>query len=317
MSKDQITGPTGQLSDEEFLGRVRSAYNDYPPHHAQLPFMARPSHKRRRVAVIVASAATVALIPALGAIIATTLSEDGSAPPVGSPSLGNPTASDGATSPSVPGTAEPQLATQLYAVFDAHPAYGFYMLQISASEQRVTLYRSEPDSSVESQVGLIVENAGYSMVIKEMPPQETWSDTDQQALSAAANQMRQTLSDSPESGYADIKIEVPLNTIVLWRTTATRTDDLLQQIADQAGIKLEIRAAPMSESDARSLGKTLRADNERWLKLGFSINGAYATGSGAVVVVTGDETAAHSALSDRSDVFAIEKDDGVPLTGTR
>jgi hypothetical protein len=306
---------SNQVSEDEFLDRIRTAYNDYPPYQRPLRPFPQRQPKTRRIAVIAAAAAGVALIPAVGALVAINSSDDSASAP-GAPVAGGPpqATTHRAHEPTVEGVTDPHLVDRLYAELDAHPAYGFYMLKVSDDNHTVTLWRTTPAAAVEEALQSITAEAGYSITIKAVPPSNTWSASDQDALSTAANSMRDVLGASAASGFADLRIEVPLNTIVLWRTTPSEaTDTQLQQIADEAGVQLELLTAPMSEADAQSLGRTLRADNDKWRALGFTVNGAYATGSGPVVVVSGDVTAASSALADRSDILTIEKDDGVPL----
>ena len=208
------------------------------------------------------------------------------------------------------------LERDLYRVLDARGLADFFMLKVEADTKTATFWDSSnqpPSAALQN----IATNAGYRLISRDLPPADTWSQADEYALSSAADQVRARFDQTPASGFTALKIEVPLKTLIVWRTTPNETvdDDELRAIASADGIVLELRTATISKTDAERLGRQLQQSTGQGGS--FTVLGAYSTGSGPVVTVTGDLDAAKAELGNRPGVFSVQLSGVTDAPGVR
>jgi hypothetical protein len=313
-------------SDEELIATLRAAYLEYSP----LPPEWSPEveHQptwpaRRSPALILAAAAAVAAIPTLSVVMInqshSPFSDPAAKPDTAATASKVPT--EQRTDPSdLTGNAADggALRAELYRATNARPDLGAYMLQVTPGERTVTFWATDAPSEVLTELASSSRAAGYTFVEKTLPNPSSRATAIEERLSDAATKIRGVLADSPDSKLAALKIEVPLDTVIVWRTSPTEaTDDQLESIAADFGVEIELLDAPISQHEAAKFGNELRQENDRWKQQGFTVNGAYATGSGPIIVVQGDASAASQVLlSSYANILAIELDDGAMLPGS-
>ena len=295
----------------QVLERLRTAYHKVPPSYRE-PVAYRIRRRGaglRSVMVLAGGAAFVtALVVAVGM-------------------AGSPSGSDGGvteepgitTSPSssadAPPATRPGVADALYRILDMDPDLPGFMLGVDATGDHVDFYSTSPSADLVRELTDEARAFGYGLDVHPFPEASPLQDS---ATSEAANLMRSRVEEAPAFGFTTLKVQPALDSVVLWHTTDDpEVEQALADIAESAGVTVEMHVAPMSREATDRLATRLRAQNDRWAQVGFEVLGAYPTGSGAVVLVSGDVDSADRLLGSKQGVIAVLDGTVTPDSGAR
>jgi hypothetical protein len=310
---------TDRLTDEQFIAEIRAMYDDVDHHgNSLVPFgqikkTARRHHIRQVAGATLAVAGLSAVAAAAVGGFSPGRSSNDSNYTAPMQTATQSTASQASGQQSVSPTTLNGTADNLYAVLDASPSYGFFMLQTDVNSGTITIWR-RTDVPPESDASLrqVASSAGVTLDLRPLPDDSQWDPSARaDTLGVVANQIRAAVDADPSYGMNLLKIEVPLNTVIVWRSSPNRATDMaLVEIAQSAGAQIELRTAAYSREELTLLGRQIAAENQTWQSFGFTVNGADPRPTGALIVVRGDVDAAVQHLPAHAWIIGVELDDG-------
>jgi hypothetical protein len=186
---------------------------------------------------------------------------------------------------------------------------------LQGDSQAITLWGDIEEATlalVREEVG----RRGVGLIVRPLP-----RDLDpymlQPAADVASELLREIVAADPQYGFTHLKLQLPLRTIVIWRTNPNAaTDDRLKEVARDNDLTMEFRTASVSVKDAQQLSEKLKTSNGKWDQLGFEILGCFARPTGIIVTIRGDEGAAERRLFGRNHVIGV-MDGSVVYTSTQ
>ncbi len=304
--------------DSDLVERLRSAYRtwDVGPGRPLDPIITRARRVRRRRAETVGAAVLVSALAVAGVGVALHQSSHGGTP-ANRPNAVAQTSNHGTREMRPPSSAFlNRIADKIYAQLDRDPLYGYYMLKVNAPQNAITVWRNVPaPRASDDAIRQIAERASVALILRPQPDPKRWESSGRaDRVHAAADQLRRMATADPAYQFNFIKLEIPLNTVVVWRGQPSGSiDRRLSAAAARAGIHLDLRHARFSATHLVQIGNALHALNTRWTRYGFTVNGAYPRPAGAIVIIRGDLVAARMHLANHAGVLAVERDDGVNL----
>jgi hypothetical protein len=300
------------------LDRLRTAYRELPHDHMRdLPTLldhARARYRARRRT----RAALTGIVGVAGvAGLVTTVTQFGA--DVDDP--GPSTVASSAANPETPttgGMAVPSdiaaAVDQLYPQLDAIPSLGYYMVE--SHDDRVVLWGDleldEPGLVAAAQQ--VTDRTGVPVDVRPLEQAPSATEEQQNRLTSAATAIKQIMRVHPEVGYSTLRIQAPFDQLILWRTTPDAdVDRAVEEVARDAGIVPELRAADYSQPEARGVIRGLVDRNDEWTPQGFEVLGGASRPTGVIINVDGNVAAAQRELLDEPGVLAISQDSEVTL----
>ena len=142
-----------------------------------------------------------------------------------------------------------------------HPDLPGFMLSVDAIGGHVDFYSTSPGADLVRELTAEASAFGYGLNIHPYPEA---SPLQESATSEAANLMRSQAEETPSSGFTTLKVQPALDSVVLWHTSDDpEVEQALADIAESAGITVEMHIAPMSREATDRLAARLRAQNDQ------------------------------------------------------
>jgi hypothetical protein len=282
--------------DADLIARMRTAYHAIPADYG----LERRS--RLRGLPILLAAAAVTLVAAVPVIVH-----------AGNASAPSPSASQGGEASSGPNLApenavDSDLTEALFRALDSADGMPAYALAVDPGTKTVNLWLQGEAAGLTASLSDIARSRGFDL---ETLPYPTADPRTTEKLDAVAERIRNIVRANPEYGFTTLHLSSPTDEVVVWRTHEDHDlDRAVTAAGAKDGVQVVVLEAPTSASETEVLADDLRSRNADWEGRGFRVEGAYPTGSGPVVLVTGDLAAARVAITD-SAVLTVLKDDVV------
>jgi hypothetical protein len=120
--------------------------------------------------------------------------------------------------------------------------------------------------------------------------------SDGRSMDTVAHELEPILRTTHGDSFAGLRVDEASNTLVIYRRPDADVDAYVQSFAD--GVRVDLRAAPLSLNQMLRVGEAIMADRDYWLGQQVDINGVapVVDGSAVDVLVGGDTDAALAKL---------------------